>query len=201
MGHESLLAPVLVTELLPVVLPNRLPDALLLTSARALAALTPDQTHSLATCPVYAVGRRTAEAARRRGFKDVRVGGPDAPGLARLLVLTARPGARLLYLAGRVRKPEMESALRGWGYDLSVLDTYDAAEAPPWDERVRRALDGGCLDACLHYSRRSAELALRFADQAAVAQPFRALRHVCISRVGAAGFLRGRSNDRRRSTR
>ena len=77
--------------------------------------------------PVYAVGARTARAAEARGW---RLAAPPAPDAARLIETLRRelpPGARVLYLAGRDRKPTLEAALVGF-CALEVAETY-AAEA------------------------------------------------------------------------
>ncbi len=188
-GHTAILAPVLDIVTLPVELDHFVgADALLVTSANAIRALRPEQASRLADRPLYAVGKQTAVVARRHGFVDVRVAGGDAASLASLLSLTCPPRARLTYLAGRVRKPDLESTLRA-GRRLTVVEVYDAAIAPPWNEAVRDQLADGRVDACLHYSRRSASLAMAFAARADVGTAFHDLVHFCIS-PDVAGSLR-----------
>ncbi len=74
-------------------------DGLLLTSANAPRLAGP-QLQLLASLPVYAVGARTAEAARKVGLRVVAVGNA---GVDRL-VDSIDPDARLLHLAGEERK-------------------------------------------------------------------------------------------------
>ncbi len=181
LGHEAISAPVLAIVARTATLPTVLPEAVLLTSRHAAESLTEHQAGRLASFPVYAVGQQTAEAARRRGFADVRIGHGDAASLATLLALTLPAPARLLYLTGCVRKPDFETVLARHRYDVSVLELYDSQTAEPWDADVRHNLASGRIDACLHYSRRSAALAIDFARQGGVASAFDRLRHVCIS--------------------
>ncbi|MEA3030874.1 MAG: uroporphyrinogen-III synthase [Sphingomonadales bacterium] len=73
-------------------------DAILLTSANA-ARLGGDGLTPFLALPCYAVGERTAEAARAAGFGDVRIGPSDG---AALLALAGAHGAgSLLHLGGR----------------------------------------------------------------------------------------------------
>ncbi len=89
-------------------------DALLATSRHAFTQ-GPDLQRWGKRLPVFAVGRRTAEAARAAGFDDVRIGAGDGEGLATLVRLTLPRPARLLYLAGRDRKPTLEALARRRG--------------------------------------------------------------------------------------
>jgi uroporphyrinogen-III synthase len=73
-------------------------DAILLTSANA-ARLAGDGLKPFLALPCYAVGARTAAAARAAGFADIRTGQADGAAIA---ALAARDGARsILHLCGR----------------------------------------------------------------------------------------------------
>ncbi len=193
-GHEPVAAPVLVFAPLVFTLPSWRADALVITSAQAPAMLTDPQIEALAPCPVYTVGQGSGAAARRRGFADVRVGAGDAASLSSLLALTLPPASRLLYLAGRPRKPDLEAAAAK-RYALSVIEIYEAREAPPWSRDIIATMRSGRVDACLHYSRRSAELALAFAERAGVSDAFGRLRHVCVSTDVAAPLRAAGASD------
>jgi uroporphyrinogen-III synthase len=186
-GHSGLLAPVIeIVALDPDLTAARGIDALLMTSAHAATMLRESDAIRWAGCPLYAVGRRTAAAARRRGFREVRIGDGDAAALLDLLALTLPAPAHLLYLAGHLRKANLEEGLQRSGYRLSVAEVYDAREAAGWDDSVHDALMQGSIQACLHFSRRSAELALGFAAKGRIAAAFAELRHVCISQDAAS---------------
>jgi uroporphyrinogen-III synthase len=82
-------------------------DAVVATSAKAFIGKTTLE----AAPPLYAVGARTARAAESRGW---RLAAPPAPDVAQLIETLRRelpPAARVLYLAGRDRKPALEAAL------------------------------------------------------------------------------------------
>ena len=70
LGHEALLAPVIDIEPTPMPLPSGPFDALLATSRHAFTQ-APDARGRGKRLPVFAVGRRTAEAARAAGFEVV----------------------------------------------------------------------------------------------------------------------------------
>jgi uroporphyrinogen-III synthase len=99
LGLEPIVAPLFETRPLDWVTPDpHRFDAILLTSANA-ARLGGDGLLPLLTLPCYAVGERTAEAARAAGFADVRTGPSDGAALA---AMAERDGTRsMLHLGGR----------------------------------------------------------------------------------------------------
>ncbi len=180
-GHEAVIAPVLAIEPLPIELPPLLPDAILATSAHAIDELADEHVAWLSPCPIYVVGEHTAEAARGRGFARVSAGSGDGAAMAALIARSTTPPARLLYLAGRVRKPVLERMLASHEYEVTVVETYVARDMEAWDEDVRRDLTQGRLQACLHYSARSADLAVEFARRAGAWTAFAGLDHLCLA--------------------
>jgi uroporphyrinogen-III synthase len=149
-------------------------DAVVASSAKAFIGASPLE----ASSPLYAVGGRTARAAKARGW---RLAAPPAPDAARLVETLKRElpsGTRVLYLAGRDRNPTLEAALGGF-CALEVVEAYAAAARAVWRSAEIRAL--ATCSAALHYSRRSAALAARLAEKSGLAQHFLALRHVCLS--------------------
>ena len=128
--------------------------------------------------PLYVVGARTGREAEAHGW---RLASPPAPAAAELidtLRRSLRPGASVLYLAGRDRKGAVETAL-GEEFALEVVETYAAEARSSWRPAEARAL-ATCV-AALHYSRRSAALAAELAKVAGEEERFLALRHVCLS--------------------
>ena len=89
-------------------------------------------------------------------------------------------GMRLL--AGRERRPILEESLRVTGWRVEVVETYAARAVRAWPEDLRAALDAGEIDGVLHYSPRSAALALALIGR----EPARRLQHFCISSAVAA---------------
>lgn len=138
--------------------------------------------------PLWAVGAATAAAARELGFADVEEGPGDGAGLAAALAtVLAAAGLKAVYLAGRVRSPDLEEALAAAGATLEVIPVYDALPV----DYDRKALDGACgdrpCDAVLLYSRVAATRFARLAAETkhaglAAATPF------CLSDNVAAGL-------------
>lgn len=189
MGYRVAVAPV--TTIVPLVIDRPLVrcDALLVTSVQACAALSPDVRDALKGRPVYAVGRATAAAARHAGFGDIRIAAGDIAALSDLLRLTLPQPAHLLYLAGRVRKPELEAGLVAMGHRVTLVETYDAVEAD-WSDTLCADLRADPPGAALHFSRQSAARACAASDRHGLAAVWAAVRHVCLS-VDVAEILRG----------
>ncbi|EHS50150.1 Uroporphyrinogen III synthase HEM4 [Rhizobium sp. PDO1-076] len=104
------------------------PRALAVTSGeavRVLASLGQDLSPLLAL-PVFAVGIRTAEAAKNLGFTNVLVGGGDGEALADRILAEWDNGRdnSLLYLAGTPRTPGLETRLTEAGLKLAVAECY-----------------------------------------------------------------------------
>ncbi len=149
-------------------------DAVVATSAKAFIG----QATLEATPPLYAVGARTARAAEARGWRLAAPPAPDAAQLIETLRRELPPAARVLYLAGRDRKPTLEAALDGF-CALEVVEAYAAEARDTWSPAEIRAL--ASCSAALHYSRRSATLAVRLAEKSGRAEHFLALSHFCLS--------------------
>jgi uroporphyrinogen-III synthase len=155
LGHDAIVSPVLEVRPTGAPLPPGPFDALLLTSANALLAFPAGVPSDLACVPVLCVGERSAAAAGAAGFLAVTAAKGDGLALAELTRRKTRPGARLLYLAGTERKPDLEQALAD--LSLTVVGIYSAEPASGLTAPAEHALLVGSVDAVLHYSRRSAE--------------------------------------------
>jgi uroporphyrinogen-III synthase len=186
-GHEAVLAPVLTVVPTGEPLPAGAWAAALLTSAHAVPALAALPARG----PVFAVGTRTGEAAREAGLGPVREAGGDAASLAALIRATLTPPATLLHATGRHRKPEPETSLRDAGYAIVTWETYEARPVRTFSEGGAQALRTGKVDVALHYSRRSAELFLRLAEEAGLIAHARTISHLCLS-ADVASPLAGR---------
>ena len=180
-GHDVLVAPLMRVE--PVVADIRTSwAAVVVTSANAPAAIANHPAHAaLIKLPVFAVGRRSADACRQAGFTDVVTAGGDLRDLVRLIV-ERRADAKgpLLYLAGEDRAADLVGELHGRGIAAEMAVVYRAATAPYPPELVG-ALKAGEIDAVLHFSKRSAENYLAGGTQAGIAKQALAVRHLCLS--------------------
>jgi uroporphyrinogen-III synthase len=158
LGIEGLAAPLLERAMLHA----RLPAAdgfagIALTSANALHAL--DERGVLERylgLRVFAVGERTAEAAKQFGFPDV----VNAGGSVRHLVeeiATARPAGPIFYPAARHQSADLAHALAPFGVTVVPARVYEMRAAATLPHSALAGLSDGSLVAALFYSRRTAE--------------------------------------------
>jgi uroporphyrinogen-III synthase len=192
-GFEAAIAPAIEIRALPAAPPKGRFDALVATSRRAIQALGAIDRGRLAAIPLHVVGARAARAARDAGLAPVGEPAADAAALVERLARTLPPGARLLYLAGRDRKPMLEAGLAAAGFSVQAVELYAAEAREAWSGREAGAV-GGC-DAALHYSRRTAAIAVTLAARSGLAERFRLMLHVCVSAdvaeaLAAAGAAR-----------
>ena len=182
LGHSALVSPVIDIVAVQAAWPAGIVDALLATSGNAFSASNATAWPSLESrrlMPLLLVGTRTEEVARQRGFGGEATVETNATMLAvRIGDLVRRP-RRIVYLAGRDRKPDIERALRITGQLVETVETYEARPAETLAAPVVSALRGGHIDGVLHFSRRSATLFLALAVKAGVGTA--PLRHVCLS--------------------
>ena len=177
LGHEVLVAPLMRIEPVAADLAGTW-SAIAITSANAIQPIPAAADRTL---PVFAVGDRSAEAARQAGFAEVRSANGDIKDLLRLVVSRSTDAkAPLLYLAGKDRSDDLVARLATYGIAAEMRVVYrTVAEAFPPVLAV--ALESGDVDAVLHFSRRSAELFMAGARSAGVADPALDVRHLCLS--------------------
>jgi uroporphyrinogen-III synthase len=187
-GHEVLIASVLQIEPVTAVLPDMRFSAVILTSANAARALAAHPARARLTgLPVFAVGHRSAAAARTFGFTDVRSAGGDQSDLAGLIGVQRLDGP-LLYLAGEDRAGDLGSALAAHGCDVHTLVIYRAVKAEGLPDEIAGALREGRIDGVLHFSRRSAEAYLSCARSAGLLAAALVPTHYCLSEHVAAAI-------------
>jgi len=196
-GHAALLSPVL--EMVPTGAPWPVGviDAVLATSARGFELFSDTPAWPLPELrrlvPLYLVGERTHETARERGFEGLATIECDAKTLAGAAVASLPPGARLVYLAGRDRKPDLERTLVDAGNIVEVVEVYAAQSADALSEAAIAAQETGAIGAVLHYSRRSTEIYLELALRAGL--DLRSQTHVAISQDAAAPLWAARCTE------
>ncbi len=179
LGHEVLVAPLMRIEPVAANLAGTW-SAIVITSANAVQTV-PAAADRVKTLPVFAVGDRSAEAARRAGFSEVNSANGDIKDLVRLVAARAVGGkAPLLYLAGEDRAGDLVAQLAAHGIDAEMKVVYRTVPEvfPPV---LAAALEAGDVDAVLHFSRRSAELFVEGARASGVAGPAEDVRHLCLS--------------------
>lgn len=180
-GHEVLIAPLLRVE--PVAADLR-PNwgGIIITSANAANAIaTHPARDALVKLQMYAVGRRSADAARAAGFADIITAGGDVCDLVRVIAEhRADAKAPLLYLAGADRAGDLIGDLDVHGIAAELAVVYRAA-AVPFPPALVAALQNGGVDAVLHFSRRSADAYVDGAKKAGIAAQALTTRHFCLS--------------------
>jgi len=180
-GHQVLLAPLMRVEPVPTDLRGNW-SAVIVTSANAPNAIADNPAQiDLLKLPLFAVGQRSAEAARQAGFTDIMSAGGDVRDLVRMLVARhADSKGPLLYLAGEDRAADLPGELAARGIAAEMRIAYRAVTAP-FPRALIEALKTGAVDAVMHFSRRSADNYVAGAKVAGVAGPAFAVRHLCLS--------------------
>ncbi|MBZ9958341.1 uroporphyrinogen-III synthase [Mesorhizobium sp. BR1-1-14] len=157
MGFLPLLLPLTETVALPIdtdlVIGNAV--AVAVTSANGVRFAPKEVVARLSDLPCHAVGKRTAQAARKAGFLSVSEGPGNAEGLAGSLAGEFQ-GKTIVYLCGRVRFPAFEQRLQAADVGVRPVETYDTLAVTYSDEAVLARLSGQTADAVLLYSARAA---------------------------------------------
>lgn len=180
LGHRVLVSSVISVEVIGAAWPNGIVDALLATSGKAFSAVDKDwgpKTEARRLIPLWLVGQRTQEAARAAGFLGPTYVAPNAVALA-FEMGKRQTRDRVVYLAGRNRKPDIETALRVMDQVIDVIEVYEAVAAQSFDRHAAQAITDDKIDAVLHFSRRSA---LLFANLALSTKPMPKTLHICLS--------------------
>lgn len=196
-GHDVLLSPMLRFEAVAFQDDDDNDcDAVILTSANAVRALrdAPGDQGALArwrALPVYAVGDRTAEAAREAGFAAVCSADGDADALRDLLMQHVadgqlKAGAWLCYPAGADISRDIAEDFGRDGFTVVTHTVYRMLSVAELADDVARAFRAGGIGMVLHYSRRSARAFVAAARRAGVEVSALAVAQCCISEVVAS---------------
>ncbi len=187
MGFEPVVLPLSRTVSLAVSLGDETFDAVTVTSANLFCHVSDDILAKLRHLPLFAVGIATAKAAREAGFATVIEGGGDAIRLAETIRQALPGGARVLYLAGKVRQPVFEERMVVAGLTMRVHDAYDIEGITPSAAELRSLSAGAPFVAALLYSGVAAQ---KFVETFAAFAPIylKEARFLCISRR-VAGLL------------
>jgi uroporphyrinogen-III synthase len=181
-GHDVIVAPLLRIEPAPEAQIGAGPwAAILITSANAAhAAAAHPRVAPLRALPVFAVGRRSADAMTAAGFADVTSADGNVSDLSRLVAARMPPAAPLLYLAGEDRSGDLAGDLYTRGFAVETVIIYRAIATTGLPPALADALASG-IDGVLHFSRRSAEAYVDVARATGtVAQALKPV-HFCLS--------------------
>lgn len=180
-GHDVLVAPLLRVEPVAANLFGSW-GAVIITSANAPGAIAGHPaSKALFDLPLFAVGRRSADAARLAGFSNVMTAGGDVRDLVRLIAERhTDASAPLLYLAGEDRATDLVAELVAHGITAEMAVVYRAATTP-FPPELTAALQAGDVEAVLHFSKRSAENYIAGARQAGINEQALGVQHICLS--------------------
>jgi uroporphyrinogen-III synthase len=155
---NPIIAPLLGFDLLQTTLPVAEGfAALAVTSANALRALHErGELPRLRHLPLYAVGDRTAEAARAFGFDEVISANGDLDALVALLGRAGLNGP-ILYPAAREQSGDLARALAPHGVMVITAPVYAMSAMAEFPARARSGVAAGEIAAALFYSRRTAQ--------------------------------------------
>ena len=179
-GHDVLVASLMRVEPLAADLAGTW-SAIIVTSANAPDAIAGNPVReALTRLPLFAVGQRSADAARQAGFVNVSPADGDVRDLMRMLI-AQRAGTTPLALScrrGSRCRSSAELSARGIAAEMRVVYRVVTAPFPP---ALIEALQAGAVDAVMHFSRRSADNYLAGASKAGISGPAMAVRHLCLS--------------------
>ncbi|NRG16891.1 uroporphyrinogen-III synthase [Rhizobiales bacterium] len=175
LGHDAVVAPLLEVEaIVNAEIPCSGIAAVAVTSARAIdAVLCRDEWKCLRDLPVFAVGEKSARAAKDAGAANVATGRGTVGDLA-ALIGGSGVGSTVLYLAGRERSGDLGGKLAAFGIDCRTVEIYAANVASELPDDVSTGLETGGIDAVLVYSRRSAETFERLTNILKIRRNFKA---------------------------
>jgi uroporphyrinogen-III synthase len=144
-GHETIVASLLSIEVaFDADLGPGPWSAVLITSANAVHAVSGHARFGeLQAAPVFAVGRRSADAARTAGFADVTSADGGVTDLARLVRARVAASARVLYLAGEERSGDLAGDLAE--FETRTVAIYRAVGAVALPPTAHEALMAGRL--------------------------------------------------------
>jgi len=131
-GFEPIACPLLRVSFRTPSFPAHVPDAVVITSGQAVAALTAAMRHGAidAGMPLFAVGDRTANRARDAGFSRVESASGNAEDLHVRIESALERGSRLVLMSGAGEGLGLAQSLRRAGYHVIRRVGYAARPVP-----------------------------------------------------------------------
>ena len=189
-GFDVLLAPLLRLQPLQIRYDENLAfGGAIFSSANALRAISGHALiELLRELPVFAVGERTAQAARASGFTSVVTADGDVPALRKLIIATVGKAARrkpLLYLCGADVSGDIVAALEQSAITVHASTVYRMLAVEHLPANVGAAFAAQGVEAVLHYSSRSAQSFVAAVRAEALEIAGLATLQICISEAVA----------------
>jgi uroporphyrinogen-III synthase len=183
-GHHGVLAPLAKLQAITVTWPENLPQALVFTSANAPLHLAQGALQSL---PVFAIGPRTAAAARDAGFMHF-VATSDGDYAQLLQSIIAAPYRHLWHIGGRDVRHDMARDLQPHKITAQAFAVYDMVSNTTLPPPAQAALAARTLDMALIFSPRSAQRAIQLLGDARLWLPVWALSEAIAAPLRAASW-------------
>lgn len=180
LGFEPVLLPLTQAVALPQDVPEFRPDRVVATSPQAFHHLSQTLREALANVPVVVTGEGTAAAARDAGLKQVDTSGGDVSGLLGILAAMDLSDTRILYLAGKVRRPDLENFLQCKSVPLDICEVYDTLSVSYSTDKLMEISAGGKI-ACVLVTSVETVHVLATVSNAAFAQTIENALFVCLS--------------------
>jgi uroporphyrinogen-III synthase len=189
-GFDVLLAPMLQFQAVPFRLDETARySGIVVTSANALRAIEDHPLRErLKDTPLFAVGTRTADAARAQGFANVVAADGDVAALRALVatrVARRATAAPLLYLSAADITDDIAAGLAGRGITVTRQTVYRMAALDRVPPDIVAAFAAQRIEAVLHYSSRSARSFVAAIRSAGLEVAGLGVLQVCISDVVA----------------
>jgi len=188
-GHQALVAPLSRIHTLDM----RGPD---LTDVQGVIATSSNGVRAFARrcghrdIRVFAVGGKTAAAARSAGFTDVFSADGDSKALATSICKSLTPAAgALLHVAARRSPGDLHRELAEAGFECRVWHLYDVVPCRTLPRRVLDAFRRGVVDAVLVLSPESGRMLVDALKDGGVAAECHRVVACCISKAAAAKVL------------
>lgn len=179
-GLDPIIAPVMKIKLHSAPVSLEGVGALAFTSgngARAFAANS-----KVRDLTVFAVGKATADAARKEGFRDVRIAGGDVDALA-LSIIEARGDVdgEVLHIAGTKRAGDLAATLQKESISARRAVLYEARAAAELPIAAKRALSENTVAWAALFSPRTANLFIKLVSAATLEGSLAHIRAACLS--------------------
>jgi uroporphyrinogen-III synthase len=163
--------------------------ALAVTSANALRALHDrGEVAHFRHLPLYAVGERTAAAARDFGFAEIISANGDLAALVELLAHAGLDGP-IFHPTARDQSGDLAKALAPHGIMVISAPVYAMLAAQAMDRAILASLDDGAIAGAVFYSRRTAQTFVSIADSHLGTEAHRRLGMLCLSEAVAAPLV------------
>lgn len=167
-------------------------QAVIATSRNGLRALARRaELLDLRSLPLFAVGRATANEARRLRFEHIVVGPGTASDLVPVIAASLDPSSGIvLHLAGDVVAGDIAGELEQQGFRVDQPVIYRQVPAQELSPAVVQGLRARSFDGVILMSPRTADTWVRLVIAAGLQERVRSLMHYCLSAAVAARLRR-----------